>query len=163
RLGSSLPDATFDALQRYDDAEFLALVQRVGEQSGLNPPVVLEKFGEHLFGRFAALYPVFFVDAESAPDLLRRINTYVHGELKKLYRDAEFPPFEVREPSSRRLELVYRSRRPLADLADGMIRGCVAHFGKPIRVERHDPPGADGHEARFVLVAAPSSRRRSRG
>jgi heme-NO-binding protein len=160
RLGVGLPDASFSAAVRYDTATFLGVVDRAAAAAGLTRRVLLERFGVHLFGRFAALYPVFFVGG-SAMDLLRQINTYVHGEVQKLYPDAEFPAFDVHAPAPGRLELSYRSSRPLADLADGLIRGCVAHFGEPIRVERHDPPDAGGHAARFVLTeAAPRTRRR---
>ena len=102
--------------------------------------------------RFAALYPVFFFDAESALDLLGGINSYVHEEVQKLYPDAQFPHFDVARESADRLTLVYRSARPLADLADGLIRGCVAHFGRPVTVEREDL-APDGRHTRFVLIA----------
>jgi hypothetical protein len=49
--------------------------------------------------------------------------------------------------------MVYRSRRPLADLAEGMIRGCIAWFGDDVVVERRDLDAADGHAARFTLRA----------
>jgi heme-NO-binding protein len=159
RLAIPLPDASFSVPEHYEPATFLALVDRVATQAGLTRRAVLERFGVHLFGRFAALYPAFFVGG-SAMDLLRTINTYVHGEVQKLYPGAEFPAFDVREPAAGQLELGYHSSRPLADLADGLIRGCVAHFGTPIRVERHDPPDADGTAARFVLVDATPRRRR---
>jgi hypothetical protein len=74
--------------------------------------------------------------------------------VKKLYPNAEFPRFEVRARAPGRLEMVYRLHRPLADLADGMIRGCVAWFGDPIDVVRQDLDAADGHAARFTLRAA---------
>jgi hypothetical protein len=162
RLGASLPDVAFDARARYDAAELLALVDRVAAGAGMTRRSVLESFGLHLFGRFATLYPVFFVEAGSALDLLRTINTYVHGEVQKLYPEATFPHFDVEAPSPRRLELVYRSTRPLADLADGLIRGCIQHFGESIEMERLDPPDAGGHEARFVLTGPPPARRRRR-
>jgi len=58
---------------------------------------------------------------------------------------------------------VYHSKRPLADLAEGLIRGCIAHFGEAIEVERHDPRNARGYEARFVLeLPAASAQARSR-
>jgi hypothetical protein len=39
----------------------------------------------------------------------------------------------------------------LADLAEGMIRGCIAHFGEQISVVREDAATTPGCEARFVL------------
>ena len=31
----------------------------------------------------------------------------------------------------------YRSSRPLADLAEGLIAGCVDHYGERVRIETH--------------------------
>ena len=44
--------------------------------------------------------------------------------------------------------MLYRSQHPFADLAEGLIRGCVEHFGEPIKVRREDlDPGPDGENA----------------
>jgi hypothetical protein len=37
----------------------------------------------------------------------------------------------------------YRSSRPLADLAEGLIAGCMDHYGERVRIERM-PLAADG-------------------
>jgi hypothetical protein len=161
RLGTLLPDANFNPVAHYEADDLLALVGRVAAETGQSVPAMLQAFGVHLFGRFVALYPVFFVEAGSAFALLAAINTEVHGEVQKLYPGARFPQFDVARPSSRRLELVYHSTLPLADLAEGLVRGCVAHFGDAVRVTRSDPAGADGRRATFTLdVEGPTSRRR---
>jgi Haem-NO-binding len=149
-----LGDVAYSPLANYPDDELLALVARLSEAAGVPAPEILRRLGSHLFRSFATLYPVFLDGVESAFDLLGGIETYVHGEVRKLYPDAEFPRFEVQPRGGGRLEMVYRSRRPLADLADGMIRGCVAWFGDPIDVDRQDLDGADGHAARFTLRSA---------
>jgi hypothetical protein len=147
------PAGAFNALETYDFHELLRLVDATAAKVEGGRPEVLRTFGAHLFGRFAALYPVFFFDAESALDLLGGINSYVHEEVQKLYPDAQFPHFDVDRASADRLTLVYRSARPLADLAEGLIRGCVAHFGRPVTVEREDI-APDGRHTRFALTAA---------
>jgi Haem-NO-binding len=162
RLGVPPPPAPPDALGTYPFADLAALVDDAAGRAGMPADELLRTFGVHLFGRFAALYPIFFFGADSALDFLGRINTYVHGEVQKLYPDAEFPHFDVTRRSPTTLELVYRSSRPLADLADGLIHGCLQHFGEAIAVRREDV-GGDGREARFVLEAArPGTRRRER-
>jgi hypothetical protein len=147
-----LNTASYSPVIDYPDGELFALVARTSEAAGVATPDVLRRFGVYLFRTFATLYPVFLDGVESALDLLGGIETYVHGEVKKLYPDAEFPLFEVRAPAAGRLELVYRSRRPLADLAEGLIHGCVAHFGERIAIRREDlGDPADGRAARFTL------------
>ena len=51
--------------------------------------------------------------------------------------------------------MIYRSRRRLADLAQGLIEGCIAHFGEEVAVRREDLEGGDGEVVRFELVATP--------
>jgi Haem-NO-binding len=147
----------YSPLGSYPEDELLALVARASEAAGLPASDVLRRFGAHLFRTLATLYPVFVDGVGSALELLGGIETYVHGEVKKLYPDAEFPRFEV-QASSEKLELVYRSRRPLADVAEGMIRGCIAWFGDRLELDRQDMDAADGRAARFTLRAAPRRR-----
>jgi Haem-NO-binding len=144
---------TYSSLGTYPEDELLALVARAGEAAGIPVSDILRRFGAHLFRTLATLYPVFVDGVGSALELLGGIETYVHGEVKKLYPDAEFPRFEV-QASSEKLELVYRSRRPLADVAEGMIRGCIAWFGDRVDLDRQDIDAADGRAARFTLRAA---------
>ena len=157
RFGVTPPSSAPDAMGSYPYSDLAALVGAAAVHAGTPPADLVRAFGVHLFGRFAALFPIFFFDAGSALDFLGRINTYVHDEVQKLYPDAEFPHFDVARRSPTKLELVYRSSRPLADLAEGLIRGCIAHFGRPVTVHRQDLD-ADGHEARFVLDAGGAAR-----
>src|SRR5262245_57678677 len=65
----------YDPVARYDPAELLRLVATLGAFTGDGDSAVLRTFGQHLFGRFAALYPVFFVDVDSASTFLSRLDT----------------------------------------------------------------------------------------
>lgn len=140
----------------YDSRELLDMAHRLGDATGYPPAVLVRRFGVTLFGYFARMYPAFFAGAESTLGFLGRIETYIHGELNKLYPDAQFPRFEVVRPSDDRLEMVYSSPRRLADLAEGLIRGCAAHFGETIDCQREDVPSPDGQTVRFVLTRASS-------
>jgi Haem-NO-binding len=144
--------ASYDPAGRYDLAELVDLVDRVAAACGEPRGVLLASFGAHLFSYFAALYPSFVDDAGSALALLSPIETHIHGELRKLYPDADFPSLECTPIGTDGLEVVYRSPRPLADLAEGLIRGCIDHFGDPVRVVREDLPGPPGTAARFAIV-----------
>lgn len=66
--------------------------------------------------------------------------------------DAELPTFEV-EQSADRMVMTYFSAHPFADLAHGLIEGCIAHFGEDITVTRENTPDHPGAQARFVLIS----------
>jgi hypothetical protein len=47
--------------------------------------------------------------------------------------------------------LEYRSARPFADLAEGLIRGAIDYFAEPVSLQREDAGSQDGTAATFVL------------
>jgi len=95
----------YSPLGSYPAEELLGLVARAGEVSGLPAQEVLRRFGAHLFRTLATLYPIFIDGVGSSLELLGGIETNVHGEVKKLYPDTEFPRFEVRARTPGGLEL----------------------------------------------------------
>jgi hypothetical protein len=53
---------------------------------------------------------------------------------------------------------MYSSPRGFADLAAGLIDGCIAHFQETISVTRTDlPMEGNLHRTRFHLVSAPAA------
>jgi hypothetical protein len=126
----------------------VASIAAVAGAAGIEPAELERRFGTHLFGRFASLYPVFLVDADSALSVLAELDGKVHAEVQRLHPDAEFPSFDCRRVGPSRLELHYRSARPFAALAEGLIRGCIAYFGERLEVSRLEV-AADGRSARF--------------
>lgn len=81
---------------------------------------------------------------------LSGIEDIIHAEVLKLYPDAELPRFIVEHHDAQRLVLLYQSPRHFEDLAEGLMHGCVAHFGESIRIEREVP--ASGTAQRFTLT-----------
>jgi Haem-NO-binding len=133
---------SYTAVGTYPHQEAVTIVMRLSEMTGSPPGDLLRIFGNHLFGRFAVLYPVFFESVDNAIDFLAQIEDVIHVEVRKLYPDAELPSFDAYRPEDGKLDLTYRSDRHMGDLAEGLISGCVAHFGIPHSVERSD--AADG-------------------
>jgi hypothetical protein len=151
--GATLPSGgVYTAVGTYDHHEILQLVGRLSQESGVASGDLVRAFGQHLFTRFVAGYPQFFAESHDAFDFLQRIDGYIHMEVRKLYPDAELPRFSYEVPAAGRMILTYRSSRPFADLAEGLIRGCVEHFGGGIAITREDLT-PDGTASRFVLTA----------
>src|SRR4029450_1393829 len=92
---------------------------RRGAYTGAADSAVLSAFGEHLFARFAALYPVFFVGIDSASAFLAGLETHVHGEVRKLHPDAALPTLQVRTSPAGGMGILYGPPAPRARLAGG--------------------------------------------
>ena len=154
KIGQPPTGGDYDPLARYHPEQFFRLTSAVEASTGLGTGTLLRDFGAHLFTRFAALYPVFFAGVDSATAFLSRLDTHVHAQVRKLDPDAELPTFGIRFVGDGVVEVLYSSPRPLADLADGLIRGCIAHFEDPIRIERRDDPAMPGRTVTFTLRPA---------
>ena len=144
----------YDAQAVYSRRELVELAERLSRFAGVPAAEFVRDFGIHLFARFAALYPVFFVEAQAAIPFLAEINGYIHGEVQKIYPDAQLPGFDCAPTADGGLAMTYRSDRELPDLAEGLIRGCVAHFGDQIEIRREEVTGAAETSVRFLLSPA---------
>lgn len=140
----------YTAVGTYDHAEMVSLVVNLSRESQLPVSDLLKAFGEHLFGRFVSGYGHFFQGVMSAFDFMAKIEDYIHVEVRKLYPDAELPSFQIKRPDENTLIMVYSSERGLADFAEGLILGCIAHFQESIEIIRENLKD-DNSFARFTL------------
>ena len=74
----------------------------------------------------------------------------VHVEVRKLYPDAELPSFVTRWEGDA-FVLEYRSQRPFAALAEGLLRGAIVHWGGGYTLVRRGLGGDGSREAIFEL------------
>ena len=152
-LTAAVPsDDVYTAVGTYDYHEVIQLVGQLSALTRLPVPKLLHTFGVHLFGRFVMTYPTLFSGVTSAFSFLERIEDHIHVEVRKLYPNAELPMFVCDTSTPNRLTILYRSSRPFADLAEGLIAGCIAHFGESIVVNRDDIANSHGAHVRFVLT-----------
>lgn len=152
---SKLPNGgAYTAVGTYDHAELLRMVEQLSSISTIDAGVLVKAFGEHLMTRFFVMYPQFFRGVSSTFEFLPRVEQYIHVEVRKLYPDAELPSFECRQPSAASMEVIYRSARPFANLAEGLMSGCARHFNEHISFERENLAPAEGYAFRFMLSLA---------
>ncbi len=141
----------YTSVGTYPHEEMVALVSALSTESGRPVPALLRHFGRHLFQRFTTIHPEHVTSHASAFELLRRLDGQIHVEVHKLYSGAELPSFEHEAIDARTMVFVYRSRRPLADFAHGLIEGCVTHFNESVTIERVELPADEGAHTRFTL------------
>lgn len=141
----------YTSVGTYPHEEIVALVVALSGETGIAAPDLVRTFGKHLFGRFAQAYPRFFEGMSGSFQFLSGIEDVIHAEVRKLYPDAELPTFEV-DHGEHSLTLTYFSAHPFADLAHGLIEGCVAHFDEEIEIRRETVADLPGAQARFILT-----------
>ncbi len=143
----------YTSVGTYPHSEMVSLVVNLSKQTGQPVPALLHHFGRHLFKRFTVIHPQYVTSYQSAFQLLQQLDGNIHVEVKKLYIDAELPSFTFEELPDGGMHFHYRSHRALADFAEGLIQGCIAHFGHAITVSRTDLPADElGAHTRFTLT-----------
>ncbi|MTI08226.1 heme NO-binding domain-containing protein [Curvivirga aplysinae] len=150
---SDLPSkGAYTGVGTYCFKEMVALVTALSKETNLPGNELQKIFGEYLFGKLAAKYPMFQTDEDTLFTFLEKIENSIHVQVKKLYPEAELPTFENTRPFPHVLELTYQSKRPFADVAEGLIRGAMAHFGEEALIEREDFEVEVGSKALFRLT-----------
>lgn len=127
---------SYTAVGNYDHQELLKLVGILSEKTGIAAGDLVAAYGRHLFGYFVDRYPSFFSKADSSIDFLETIENHIHVEVKKLYPEAELPTFQHRRNDDGTFDMIYRSRRPFSDLAQGLIEGCIDYYNDPYELKR---------------------------
>jgi hypothetical protein len=142
----------YTAVGTYDHDELLQLVDHLGEEIAVPAPHLVRTFAHHLFQSFISKYPTVLAGMNSSIGLLENVEGFIHVEVKKLYPDAELPQIDFRKLSDESWELTYRSKRPFADLCEGLIEACLKHFGDNLQLKREDCVVTGGSVTRFFLV-----------
>lgn len=132
---SNLPHGgAYTSVGTYPHEEIVALVVNLSKETKIDVPTLLDVFGEHIFGRFATGYSYMFEGIDDAFTFLEKIQNQIHVEVLKLYPEAQLPFIEVASKSDTEMVLIYSSERSMADLALGLIKGCLKHFDEEASV-----------------------------
>lgn len=150
---AALPSrGVYTTVGTYDHTEMIELISGLSRETGIDASELVQTFGIYLFNRFHLLFPAYFENVPSSFHFLNSIEDYIHVEVRKLYPEAELPSFVCDNSQPGCLRLTYRSTRPFASLAEGLIRGCVAHYGEAADIEVEDLSSGAGTAARFVIT-----------
>ncbi len=140
----------YTAVGTYDANEMFILISAYTARTNEKASKVLNDFGQHLFGVFREKYPKMINESGNAFAFLNSIEGYIHVEVRKIYPEAELPTFIVSRPDEKSLEMIYKSKRKMADLAYGLIVASLTHFGETAKVSKTDLK-IDGSEVKFLI------------
>lgn len=147
----------YTTVGNYDHREMLTLVTGLAERSGLPADELCRIFGEWLFPKLARGFDFAVKPHRDAFTFLRTLDGVIHVEVRKLYPDARLPAVPVTRCDAQELVMEYRSERPFADLAEGLLRGCLAWFGERATLRR-EAIGPDATRATRFIITRPEPR-----
>lgn len=138
----------------YPHSDIITMAAFVAQKAGIPVSELVRDFGEYLFHVLAGAHADLVASFSSCIDLLSSIESVIHRDVRKLYSNAQLPRFDVENrDGDHSLRLVYRSARPFADLAEGLIAGAFDHYGVKGKssLVRYDV-SSDGTHAIFEIV-----------
>ncbi len=141
----------YTAVGTYDHSEIVSLVSSLSSKVNIPIEDLLIVYGEYLFGTFVKSYKSFIDAAPDAFTFLKSVESYIHVEVQKLYADAELPSFDTSDDGKNVMEMVYTSKRKLSAVAEGLIKGCLIHYGEE-GVVRRERINEDGSKVRITIV-----------
>jgi hypothetical protein len=120
----------------YPDEDLLEIVGKSCAHLNERLPDFLKKLGKYAFFQLASAYPGFVKGFNHPKDFLKTVDSIIHVEIRKLYRDAYLPEFVYHDPDPLTLVISYYSKRRLYDLMEGLIEGVGEYFNHPISQQR---------------------------
>lgn len=130
-------DGVYSMVESHPDEEFLRLLERAVEHTGIEPGELARRFGsftgEHTFPR---LYPAFYDLAGGTCDFLLGVENRIHELIRATIPNAKPPALAVRPNGDGGVEITYDSPRRLCDLLEGLVEGTARHYGERVRVEQ---------------------------
>lgn len=128
-------EGVFTSAQQYPDGELLTLVSILSTDLKIPIPDLVRSFGVYLFPVLYARRPRQLDQVKSVIEFLTFVEDTIHYEVKRLYPDTYLPTFEHQLLPDGRLKLVYRSKRKMCTLAEGLIEGAAAQFNQQVQIE----------------------------
>ena len=149
---------SYTSVGNYPYTDLTSMVGALSERTGIAPGELVRTFGFELFAILAEGHGAIMAKFSGCLDMLAGIEGVIHRDVRKLYSDAELPRFDVEAHEGERyLRLVYKSSKPFADLAEGLILGALTHYGvnENATVVRENLAD-DGTHARFEIRVEPA-------
>lgn len=157
-LSSACPHSggAYTAVGTYDHREMVAIISELSRSCDVPEEALYIAFGHHVMAVFEADYAGFFEQPRNTFEFLATLEDVIHVEVQKLYPDAELPSFQYEMLSGDEMAIEYRSARPFAYLARGLIEATIAHYDESITIEHQDLSDGRNDHARFRLTRQPT-------
>ncbi|WP_293370066.1 heme NO-binding domain-containing protein [Nevskia sp.] len=154
---AALPnDGAYTSVGSYPHQELLRLAGALSNATGVPTSDLMLEFADTVFALFLRRYKPMIEAATSCFAFLEGIEHHIHVEVRKLYPDAEFPSFDYPSRVADVLVMDYRSPRPMAKFAEGLVLAAIRHYGEPITMRVEDRSDGAGTAARFTLTRQPA-------
>ncbi|GAA4431583.1 hypothetical protein GCM10023188_19270 [Pontibacter saemangeumensis] len=120
---------------RYPTGEMAAIVGAASRLTGTPPHKLMEQYGEALVPDLLLVYRKYIQPEWRTYDMLLHTEGAMHAAVKREDSRANPPMLLVTKKGARQLIVDYHSRRRMAGVAVGIIKGIAAYFHEGDLVE----------------------------
>lgn len=140
----------YTAVGTYPHEELFYLIHQLSLNTGISVTEILKNFGKYAFSVFTETYTDLTIKYNNIYDFLERLEDTIHVEVLKLYPEAELPSFAIIKNDDNEMILNYQSERKLADLAEGLLIGCLEYFNTKASLQI-EPVKKDKSDVTFII------------
>ncbi|MFD3002827.1 heme NO-binding domain-containing protein [Pontibacter toksunensis] len=135
REAAGIEHAPYQMDETYPTSEIAAIIGKASKLVGVPPHQLMEQFGESLVPDLLMIYKKHMHPEWRTYDMLLNTEAAMHAAVRKEDSRATPPLLLVTKKGSRQLIVDYYSRRRMAAVAVGIIRGITRHYDESDKVE----------------------------
>ncbi|HEX8561915.1 MAG TPA: heme NO-binding domain-containing protein [Flavobacterium sp.] len=128
RAGTS--SIAFSVTENYSIDAMNEIVRMASEMTGIPENDLKQQFGEYLVNDLFLLYADYIRPEWRTFDIFLNTEPVMHGAVRRLNSTANPPVLNVTKVHNKLLIIDYHSRRKMAALAIGIIKGIAEYYGE---------------------------------
>ncbi|MES2565598.1 MAG: heme NO-binding domain-containing protein [Bacteroidota bacterium] len=148
-------ESGIEMTKSYDLSDILGIMQTASTHTNLSIKELQEKFGEYLVPDLFKIYGNYLNPNWKTFDVLLNTETVMHGAVRKLNSTAHPPILNVSQVNEHLLIIDYHSKRKLASLAVGIIKGIANYFNESRQVHVKPTTEADAERVQIRVEFHP--------
>src|SRR5688572_1849446 len=130
--GITVPD--YDIHKNYPASQMFSLIGAAADHSGFTENKLREKFGEHLVPDLLNIYKAYINPSWKTFEMLENTELVMHKAVRKQENKANPPVLNVSRVHDKLLIIDYYSKRKLASLAIGIIKGIAKFYNESEKI-----------------------------
>jgi predicted hydrocarbon binding protein len=149
---SSGLDGIYSQAGNYPVTQMFQLVDSLSKLINVSSQEIVYMYGKYLFKILIKIYPLSVEKYKNSFEFISNVEDIIHPEVKKLYPDSELPNFEIIIFNDKELKIMYKSTKPLMELAKGLMVGCANYYDEDIDISyTQQNMDSDLYNALFIL------------